>query len=364
MPTTNGRALPTWARAYTVGPQKYIRTGPGGGGSSTSERENVSYRRIELARVVRGGAPRRAAARAAPPTAPARARRRSARAAAPAGRRRRPSARARAPSPRPCRARRGAATRSSTNRSSVSGLATRASERTARARTARAPAPRRGRARRAASGAGLDGNAEPRASSRRRDARARRPRATGSASRSRCTSCRGRSSSSRYARTASAGIAGVAERRDGRALGALRELLAVVRPRRGRGGSPAAARRPSARWSAACSSSFGRWSEPRMTWVIAKSASSTTLARWNVGEPSSRQSITPSNRCGSPAARAASRWRSGPLALPDRPLVPADSEPAQVLEDRPPPRPAGCAPGRCRRSAAAGSRRSAGSRRR
>jgi hypothetical protein len=31
-----------WARAYTVGPQKYIRTGPGAGGSSTSEREYVS----------------------------------------------------------------------------------------------------------------------------------------------------------------------------------------------------------------------------------------------------------------------------------------------------------------------------------
>jgi hypothetical protein len=33
---TNGRALPTWMRWYTVGPQKYIRIGPGGAGSSWS----------------------------------------------------------------------------------------------------------------------------------------------------------------------------------------------------------------------------------------------------------------------------------------------------------------------------------------
>ena len=38
MPTTNGRALPTWARAYTVGPQTYMRTGPGAAGRSTSPR--------------------------------------------------------------------------------------------------------------------------------------------------------------------------------------------------------------------------------------------------------------------------------------------------------------------------------------
>jgi hypothetical protein len=34
-------------RWYTVEPQTYIRIGPGGGGSSTSERVSVSYRRIE-----------------------------------------------------------------------------------------------------------------------------------------------------------------------------------------------------------------------------------------------------------------------------------------------------------------------------
>ena len=42
MPTTNGRAFPMWARAYTVGPQTYMRTGAGGAGSSTSERVYVS----------------------------------------------------------------------------------------------------------------------------------------------------------------------------------------------------------------------------------------------------------------------------------------------------------------------------------
>src|SRR5689334_22955748 len=47
MPITNGRPLPTWARAYTVGPQKYMRTGPGGGGSSTSDFVYVSKSRID-----------------------------------------------------------------------------------------------------------------------------------------------------------------------------------------------------------------------------------------------------------------------------------------------------------------------------
>jgi hypothetical protein len=42
MPTTKGRALPTWVRAYTVGPQKYMRIGAGGAGNSTSERVDVS----------------------------------------------------------------------------------------------------------------------------------------------------------------------------------------------------------------------------------------------------------------------------------------------------------------------------------
>src|SRR5262249_29971870 len=47
IPTTNGRALPTCARAYTVGPQKYIRTGPGGGGSSAADFVYVSKSRID-----------------------------------------------------------------------------------------------------------------------------------------------------------------------------------------------------------------------------------------------------------------------------------------------------------------------------
>src|SRR5947209_16122876 len=47
MPRTNGRALPMCARAYTVGPQKYMRIGPGGGGSSCFRRVAVSYSRIE-----------------------------------------------------------------------------------------------------------------------------------------------------------------------------------------------------------------------------------------------------------------------------------------------------------------------------
>src|SRR4051794_19397114 len=43
----NGRALPTWARAYTVGPQKYMRIGPGGSGNSTSARWRVLESRID-----------------------------------------------------------------------------------------------------------------------------------------------------------------------------------------------------------------------------------------------------------------------------------------------------------------------------
>src|SRR5215211_7096938 len=46
-PRISGTALPTWMRVYTVGPQKYIRIGPGGGGSSRFERVKVSYSRIE-----------------------------------------------------------------------------------------------------------------------------------------------------------------------------------------------------------------------------------------------------------------------------------------------------------------------------
>src|SRR5690348_12031945 len=49
MPSRKGRAFPMCARAYTVGPQKYIRIGPGGGGSSSIRRVSVLYRRIALA---------------------------------------------------------------------------------------------------------------------------------------------------------------------------------------------------------------------------------------------------------------------------------------------------------------------------
>ena len=42
MPSTKGRELPTWMRWYTVEPQKYIRIGPGAGGSSTCAPVNVS----------------------------------------------------------------------------------------------------------------------------------------------------------------------------------------------------------------------------------------------------------------------------------------------------------------------------------
>src|SRR5437588_8818083 len=49
MPRTNGRAFPMCARWYTVGPQKAIRIGPGGGGSSSSRRVSVLWRRIALA---------------------------------------------------------------------------------------------------------------------------------------------------------------------------------------------------------------------------------------------------------------------------------------------------------------------------
>ena len=41
IPTTNGRAFPMCARALTVGPQKYMRTGPGGSGSGSSLRVSV-----------------------------------------------------------------------------------------------------------------------------------------------------------------------------------------------------------------------------------------------------------------------------------------------------------------------------------
>src|SRR5260370_37225435 len=38
-----GRALPMWMRWYTVGPQKYIPIGPGGGGRSSFRRAHESY---------------------------------------------------------------------------------------------------------------------------------------------------------------------------------------------------------------------------------------------------------------------------------------------------------------------------------
>src|SRR3954468_16323773 len=47
MPMTNGRALPMCARSYTVGPQTYMRTGPGTSGRSRFERVSVSESRIQ-----------------------------------------------------------------------------------------------------------------------------------------------------------------------------------------------------------------------------------------------------------------------------------------------------------------------------
>src|SRR4051794_30103917 len=47
MPITNGLALPMCARSYTVGPQKYMRTGPGTSGSSRFARVSVSESRID-----------------------------------------------------------------------------------------------------------------------------------------------------------------------------------------------------------------------------------------------------------------------------------------------------------------------------
>src|SRR3954447_24669807 len=45
--TETANAFPTWMRRYTVGPQKYMRTGPGGSGRSTSDLVYVSKSRID-----------------------------------------------------------------------------------------------------------------------------------------------------------------------------------------------------------------------------------------------------------------------------------------------------------------------------
>ena len=66
--TTNGRALPMWARCRPSGRRRTSRSRPGGGGSSTSAPVSVSWRRTAIVRLVisstlraRRGAPRRAA---------------------------------------------------------------------------------------------------------------------------------------------------------------------------------------------------------------------------------------------------------------------------------------------------------------
>ena len=100
---------------------------------------------------------------------------------------------------------------------------------------------------------------------------------------------------------------------------------------------------PSARAIRCCTSSFGRWSEPRMMCVISRSRSSTTVASWYVGVPSARARVVPASRIDPSVSRiapfpsassAASAWRSTRLALADRTLVPCDAEPAEVGQDR------------------------------
>ena len=111
------------------------------------------------------------------------------------------------------------------------------------------------------------------------------------------------------------------------------------------GGSP-----PSARDSAACRSAFARWSLPRMTCVMPRSRSSTTLASWYVARPSarsrvgrrsSRKRIAPSSSyaCSSSSRRsAAALIQLGPLALANRPFFPTNAEPLEVGDDPSPPR--------------------------
>ena len=96
-----------------------------------------------------------------------------------------------------------------------------------------------------------------------------------------------------------------------------------------------------------------------MTCVIPKSASSTTLARWNVGDAV----VAPEHHALEPLRqpRLARRLEvpCGARALAHRALVPVDAEPAQVVEHAVLAARRGSGPGRCRRSAAASSRRSA-----
>src|SRR5688500_7583982 len=85
---------------------------------------------------------------------------------------------------------------------------------------------------------------------------------------------------------------------------------------------------PSARAIASWSGALGRRSLPRITWLIRRSRSSTTEARWYVGRPSARTSVIPAKRSapsssGSPIAAPASRcrsarslWRKGPSSQP------------------------------------------------
>ena len=148
-------------------------------------------------RVVRAAAPRRAAARAAPPRAPALARRRSARRAAPAGCRRPPSARAAAPSPRPSSSTSGIGARSSTKRASVSGLCAKLALggvehglRRAPAASTRSCAPR-------TSGTASTGTRAGRRAPSSGSAASTSTESERMRSRSRCTSWRGRPSSSR-----------------------------------------------------------------------------------------------------------------------------------------------------------------------
>ena len=49
----------------------------------------------------------------------------------------------------------------------------------------------------------------------------------------------------------------------------------------------------------------GRWSEPRMMWVIPRSRSSTTVASWYVAVPSARASVVPPSRIEPSGSRTA-----------------------------------------------------------
>ena len=92
-----------------------------------------------------------------------------------------------------------------------------------------------------------------------------------------------------------------------------------------------------------CTSSFGRWSEPRIRCVIPCSRSSATEASWYVAEPSARRSVTPrrrtepsSSRTAPPSAsaRSAASAYSSPRSLcRSGPSSHRNAQPPQVVQD-------------------------------